>query len=167
MSGRGIITRLAVFSSRFKHVFDHHALVARQVAAGHALGHDQPQLFFAVGQLLRARMTQAQHHERQVARLVQEPDHRREDVRQDDERRSRQEHQQPRGARIARLLGACSPSAMCRKVTSERRGDGHGRDRNAEDDDRRRPDSQAQERRLDHRLDPVVHRHAPAPGWRP
>ncbi len=43
-----------------------------------------------------------------------------------------------RGARIARLLGACSPSAMCRKVTSESAAIGHGRDRDAEDHDRRR-----------------------------
>ncbi len=51
MSGRGTITRRAVFSSRFSTFSIIMPLVARQVAAGHALGHDVPQLFFGVRQL--------------------------------------------------------------------------------------------------------------------
>ena len=80
--------------------------------------------------------------------------------------RSRQEHQDL-GARIARLLGACSPSAMCRKVTSESAAIGHGRDRDAEDRDRGRADAEASERRLAPAARPSRASPAPAPGWRP
>ena len=62
------------------------------------------------------------------------------------------------GARIARLLGACSPSAMCRKVTSESAAMvtvGIEMPKTTIGVARM---SRLREARLDHRLDPVVHR---------
>ena len=109
-----------------------------------------------VRQLGRARAAQAQDPERQVARLVQQPDHRREDVREDDQRRRGQERQDL-GLRIARVLGACSPSAMCRKVTSESEASGTIAIETPKTPIREVADPEALERPDHHRLDPVVH----------
>jgi hypothetical protein len=87
-----------------EHVLDHHALVAREVAAGHALGHDVPQLLFGVGQLGVVRSPQAEHPEREVAGRVQEPDDRPEHVVEQHQGGGRPERHRP-GRADRQVLG--------------------------------------------------------------
>ena len=76
-----------------QHVLDHHPLVAREVPARDALGDDVPQLFFGVGHLGVVGLAQAEDPERQVAGVVEQPDHRPEDVSDHHQRRGRPRRQ--------------------------------------------------------------------------
>ncbi len=115
-------------------VFDHHPLVAREVAAGHALGDDQPQLFLGMGQLGVAGAAQAEDPERQVARLVQDPDHRREDVREDHQRRG-SDQRQDLGLADRQGLGRLLAQRHVEERHQRQRGHRDGPDGHAEDHD--------------------------------
>ena len=114
-----------------EHVFDHDALGPRKVPSLRAFEQDVPQFFLGVSQLLGAGPAQAQHAQGQVAGRVQQPDHRPEDVGDQDQGRCGHERQDPRCANGQRLGGLFAQGHMqkCHQAERRQRNDADGEPR--------------------------------------
>ena len=136
-----------------EHVFDHDSLGPRKMPSLRAFEQNVPQLFLGVSQLLGACPAQAQHAQGQVAGRVQQPDHRPEDVSDQDQGRRGHESQDPRCANGQRLGGLFAQGHM------QERHQAQGRHRNDAD---REPRYQPPEVKADQPEEPTENRAQPA-----